>query len=44
MTLPQMKYVAQQIDSIFIDKDVYRVGGSIRLPNSYKYDKKQFQE
>lgn len=46
MSLKQMKYIAQQINSPFIDLQVYKVGGSIRLPNSFKYDwkKKQFIE
>ena len=37
-----MKYVAQQIDSPFIDRGVYVVGHSLWLPNSFKYDKKTF--
>lgn len=33
-----MKYISNQVNSIFIDWDVYSVGKSIWLPNSYKYN------
>lgn len=41
MKLSQMKYIADMINSPFIDKQVYGLNKSIWLPNSYKYIQKQ---
>ena len=46
MTLPQMKYISDQINNKLIDDGVYSVGKSIWLPNSYKFDtsSRKFEE
>ena len=36
-----MKYVAEMLNNIFIDKQVYGLNKSIRLPNSFKYVQKK---